>query len=558
TVGWWTTHKAFGPDTVRATGIGAARHLEMATSWHPNDLVTAWYTSKGTTPADAAWQISADLRWAGNSAPTNSLALYADQGLNQLCFGVSFTGTSVAWTAGTQKGTFVSATGLDNQWRKLSVSYHPLTGWATATLGAETIFNVYAGAGLLVKAVHVGKYCPGELYDTSLLSVDNLTAGAALTPAPPAVPYRGFTVLSLDRPVLEEALRWNANQVRFMMCPIGRAKSVVGQYQAAWRKMIAELPTGLDNAKALGLAVVLDLHQIPNDHPETYSPDGEQASRDYWYDQGNQQVLIDCWRDIAKICKDRDQVIWFDLYNEPLDWFVVHQTPSYPPVWPIWAQATIDAIRQIDRRHPIAIEPGPGMLCWGFNKFPPLKDSCQPVIYSVHLYQPLEYTHQGVNGTRIVPWPGQTGDSGGGMWDAKRLEVELAAVIEFQKKHGVRIWVGEFSAARWAPNAAGYLRDCLDIFEKYGWDWNYHALDDAGVWRLEFPDEVDLYDAQGKYVRTGLAVPNAGFFYAPYCTPEIGKPPLPTGRTDRGKVMKEYLDRNRTLQPRHVDVRPVK
>jgi hypothetical protein len=29
-------------------------------------------------------------------------------------------------------------------------------------------------------------------------------------------------------------------------------------------------------------------------------------------------------------------------------------------------------------------------------------------------------------------------------------------------------------AAEW-DCAAGYLRDCIDLFEEYGWDWTYHA-----------------------------------------------------------------------------------
>jgi lysophospholipase L1-like esterase len=370
----------------------------------------------------------------------------------------------------------------------------------------------------------------------------SLAAGAAETPRPEPVRYRGFTVATLDKAVLEEAVdRWHANQVRYMMCPVWRApNSAVGHYQAAWRKMIAELPAGLDHAKALGLAVVLDLHQLPDDHPRTYPAD---PKRGWWYDEENLKMLIACWQELATICKDRDQVIWFDLLNEPLEWSVVHSTPSYPPTWPAWAQKTIDAIRQIDRRHPIAIEPGPGMLNWGFTGFPPLKDPYQPVIYSVHLYQPVTYTHQGVNHNQILPWPGDF-PSDGGAWDARRLEGEVANVVAFQKQYGVRIWVGEFSVARWAPNGAAYLRDCLNIFEKYGWDWNYHALREAAVWSLDQSDEVDLYDAKGKYVRTGLAVPNANLFYAPYGTPEIGKPAPLQGLTDRGKVVKEYLDRN--------------
>ena len=49
----------------------------------------------------------------------------------------------------------------------------------------------------------------------------------------------------------------------------------------------------------------------------------------------------------------------------------------------------------------------------------------------------------------------------------------------------IHIYVGEFSAIRWAPGADNYLRDCIDIFEEYGWDWTYHAYREWDVWSVE-------------------------------------------------------------------------
>jgi len=270
----------------------------------------------------------------------------------------------------------------------------------------------------------------------------------------------------------------------------------------------------------------------------------------WWNDPNNLKIFVQCWQQIAEICKDRDQVIWFNLMNEPTDWNTVHSQPSYAPKLPEFLQAATDAIRKIDKTHPILIEPGPGMLCWGFRGFPLIKDDYQPVIYSVHMYQPVEYTHQGVNGVKIHPWPSEFTDRDVlGRWDKKALEKELAPAIEFQKKHNVRIYVGEFSAPRWAPGAAQYLQDCIDIFEKYGWDWNYHSFEEAGIWRLDESDEVALFDKDGKYVRTGLAEAGSGLQYHPYgaALPEgvtITPEKKPEGLTQRGRVIKAGLDRN--------------
>ena len=58
-------------------------------------------------------------------------------------------------------------------------------------------------------------------------------------------------------------------------------------------------------------------------------------------------------------------------------------------------------------------------------------------------------------------------------------------MLAFQKKHNCRIYVGEFSAAIWAPGAEKYLADCISLFEEFGWDWTYHAFREATVWSLE-------------------------------------------------------------------------
>ena len=47
------------------------------------------------------------------------------------------------------------------------------------------------------------------------------------------------------------------------------------------------------------------------------------------------------------------------------------------------------------------------------------------------------------------------------------------------------MFVGEFSAIAWAPNAEGYIRDCISIFEELGWDWTYHAYREFLGWSVE-------------------------------------------------------------------------
>ena len=75
-----------------------------------------------------------------------------------------------------------------------------------------------------------------------------------------------------------------------------------------------------------------------------------------------------------------------------------------------------------------------------------------------------------------------------------QLAAALQPVIDFQRDYGVHIYIGEFSAIRWAPgdSACDYLRDVIDIFEEHGWDWAYHAFREWDGWSVEHgPDPKD-------------------------------------------------------------------
>jgi endoglucanase len=351
--------------------------------------------------------------------------------------------------------------------------------------------------------------------------------------------YRGFTINTLETKTLEDASRkWNVNIVRYMMRPPLRAGMEHCTSKEAWKKMMSELPGRLDLAKRLGILVVLDLHDLPEvaeEKPVTTHNSKTKKMDSFWGAEGNLRIMINCWREIATLCADRREEIWFDLLNEPLD---RNDFPEYPRKWPRWAQTLIDEIRKIDRRHAIVIEPGPGGLCWAFKNFPALRG--KNLIYSIHQYQPLDYSVQGVyqrdysdfirkHARPSFGWPGKYsttgGDwfdknletldmSGGIRWDKKQIEKELAPVVEFQRRHRVRIYVGEFSVSRWSPNAADYLRENLEIFERYGWDWTYHAFREAHFWSLEHVNSCEKSDISS--------------------TP-----------TDRALVMRKYLERNR-------------
>ena len=369
----------------------------------------------------------------------------------------------------------------------------------------------------------------------ALMADDN--GHTAPTPSPMNTPVhseqnftvkRGFTVGLVDKTTLHDAKKWGANIVRIQLPLEYTARTFHLDWEQTWNKVLADLDSGLDVAKELNLTVVVTMPLMGADQYD-HSLGRDENLAKFWDDDTSLVRLKERWRQIATICQKKGIVAWYDLLNEPLD---RRDWPSAPKKWMAWSQALVDEIRQIDQKSWIVVESGPGGEMWeGLKHFPLLRDD--KLIYSVHLYAPQRYTHQGVQDTQYPDlkspimeldkdWPGDYQDTwGNGRWDKERLEKLLEPVHEFSAKYpNILIYVGEFSVARWASHGEKYLGDCMEIFERYGWSWTYHALRESEIWSLEHDSTYSVTD-----------------------------PVLAVGPTERGKVVEEFLKLN-ALQSR--------
>jgi len=301
------------------------------------------------------------------------------------------------------------------------------------------------------------------------------------------VPYRA------DAKVFHDAAANGANAVRLILSPISTSAS---HPAAGWAKMVENLPSQLDAAKQEHLVVIVSLFTPPVDLNFGASAKDEErkaALHTFWTDPKSLDIMIAQAVQTARLLKPYEGMVWLELKNEPLDWA---DYPAPPHNWPEWAQKLIDAVRAVSAV-PIVVQVGPGGFCGGFATFQKLQGD--NLVYSLHSYQPLEYTHQGVKqiiGTDLAhpydqlgkKWPGEFGGGKGSLWDKDRLRKSFEPVIRFAQENKVRIFVGEFSAARWAPNAEGYIRDNIELFEEQGWDWTYHAFRESSIWSFEYDE----------------------------------------------------------------------
>ncbi len=302
-------------------------------------------------------------------------------------------------------------------------------------------------------------------------------------------PLRG--VMSPTREFTEDDWKtlkeWNVNLVRAQLCrnwgKTGTERDLEEYDQWLNAKLDHYEKMFRIGYEKYGLRFVIDLHTPPG---------GRIENRDMamFYEKPYADHFIEVWKRIATRFKGNPAVWGYDLVNEP-----IQSLPAPYDYWNLQRMAA-EAVRAIDPDTPIIIESNNWDSPSAFSYLPPLE--MKDVIYQVHMYVPGNFTHQLVGNNfgekgqvQKVAYPGLIA---GVEYDREALRKVLAPVRDFQQKYGARIFVGEFSAAVWAPGAEKYLADCISLFEEYGWDWTYHAYREWNGWSLEhagdWPDEV--------------------------------------------------------------------
>ena len=189
-----------------------------------------------------------------------------------------------------------------------------------------------------------------------------------------------------------------------------------------------------------------------------------------------QQRFLDVWRGIAaRFCGNADVIYGYDLVNEP-----VQRREALPGCdgWTLQRRAA-EAIREIDPETPVIVESNLLDHPETYGSMSPL--DLANVIYEVHVYNPVDFTHQGVGG----PYEPKSYPDARRGWDKDFLRRVLAPVRAFELRHGAKIYVGEFSAIAWADGADKWLADAISLFGEYGWDWTYHAFREWHGWSVE-------------------------------------------------------------------------
>ena len=274
---------------------------------------------------------------------------------------------------------------------------------------------------------------------------------------------------------------WNASLIRWQLTWSGDApadKANVSEYEAWLEKALKRFDSMLPILRELDLKIILDLHTPPGGG-------NQQTHYRLFTETQFQDCFLSRWEMMANRYKNESQIVGYDILNEPDDRYL---SPGLMN-WRDLAIAAVQRIRAIDSQHAIIFEASPGALPNTLPTFEPLPFN--NTIYSIHMYEPYDFTFQNLN-FNVTPiyYPGPIR---GTMWDKEKLRSILQPNFEWQKAHNVSIYVGEFSAIRWAPgnSTANYLSDLIELYEEFGWNWTYHAFREFQGWDVEMIGDKD-------------------------------------------------------------------
>ena len=278
---------------------------------------------------------------------------------------------------------------------------------------------------------------------------------------------------------IEELAAWNVNLIRYQIVDGLKSSTDLKVYHEWFKAALDHIDNLMPLLKKHDIKVIIDMHSVVGGR---YGKDAAAAKVDgshfrAMHDPKYRKAFIQCWEYVAKRFKGNTQIYAYDLCNEPIQ----HGAVPYS-FWDLQYD-TAKAIRAIDPEVPVMIESNHMANPIFFEMEPmPLTN----IIFSVHMYAPGEYTHQGVNDTSYTKqFYAKRYDYRNAGWNRERLAKSMAAVRKFQQKYDAKIQVGEFSVAIWAPGGANYLDELVSIFEEYKWDWTYHAFREWEGWSLE-------------------------------------------------------------------------
>lgn len=217
-----------------------------------------------------------------------------------------------------------------------------------------------------------------------------------------------------------------------------------------------------------GLNLVLDLHKTAGFSFDYY---GEDESG-FFESENLQERFYRLWEELAKRFGGLSKNVAFELLNEVTDKAFIDE----------WNRISNECIRRIRKYAPDTL-----ILVGSYwnNSAEAVKDLSAPyddkIVYNMHCYDPLEFTHQGAYWTNQIDPDKRIGFDDAGI-TPETFEKLFSSAIEKAKENNVPLYCGEYGVIDKAePEDVVKWFSCINsVFEKHGISrcvWSYRDMD---------------------------------------------------------------------------------
>lgn len=222
------------------------------------------------------------------------------------------------------------------------------------------------------------------------------------------------------------------------------------------------------NCRKYNLNTVIDLHKTAGFSFDYY---GENESG-FFDSEELQERFYRLWEELSKRFGKYSDTVAFELLNEVTDKDYIDK----------WNEISCECIRRIRKYAPDVI-----ILVGSYwnNSAEAVKDLAAPyddkVMYNMHCYEPLKFTHQGAY------WTNQINPDERISFESAAITPELfeglfESAISKAKENNTSLYCGEYGVIdRCSPeDTLKWLRCINSVFEKYGISrclWNYKEMD---------------------------------------------------------------------------------
>lgn len=288
---------------------------------------------------------------------------------------------------------------------------------------------------------------------------------------------RGFMLGAGIRPEeIAELKDWKVNLVRYPLFNHEGDIDNEAQYFEWLSEELLTLDRVMEVSAQNGIKVLLDLHTPPGG----YVNRGTKPQFRLFSEKWAQEATFKVWQEVVSRYKGHPALYGYELLNEPAQASVAKGLKN----WDKLSRELVGEIRKLDKSGTIVVNPVYGDTV-RIKAMKPIRG--RGIVYSVHMYYPQTFTHQGIIAPLGADYPTKK-------LNKKALQRHLKNLVDFQKKNRAKILIHEFGVVRWAPNDSGarYLKDLIDIFEANKWDWTYHAFRGGDIiWSAEHSGNPD-------------------------------------------------------------------